>query len=282
MHIRQILHISRPRFWIYEFATFAIIGTLSASQGFLFLSDWRYWIFCIYFLLPANILIYGINDIFDYETDKFNPKKGDNAYESLVTPEKRSYVWKWIIATNIPFLFFLPPLTYAIIAFVGFIFFASLYSATPIRAKAKPFIDSIFSAGHYVATGIFGYYLAGGVDFPMIGIVSGMLWCIAMHAYSAIPDIQADMRANLKTIAVMFGKKNTIYICSVLYLMSAFFAKESIPIASVIGSIILSYIMYVSIKTRTEEKLFRVYTHFPTINTVIGALISIELLLKNL
>jgi 4-hydroxybenzoate polyprenyltransferase len=32
-------------------------------------------LFGLYFLIPANIRIYGINDIYDYETDKLNPKK---------------------------------------------------------------------------------------------------------------------------------------------------------------------------------------------------------------
>ena len=38
--------------------------------------------FVVYFLIPANILIYGINDIFDYDTDKLNPKKG--TYEAFI------------------------------------------------------------------------------------------------------------------------------------------------------------------------------------------------------
>jgi 4-hydroxybenzoate polyprenyltransferase len=29
----------------------------------------------IYFTYPANLLVYGVNDIFDYETDKLNAKK---------------------------------------------------------------------------------------------------------------------------------------------------------------------------------------------------------------
>jgi hypothetical protein len=46
-----------------------------------------------------------------------------------------------------------------IISFLAFLFFSSQYSAIPIRAKARPIMDSLFSAGHYVATAVFGYYL---------------------------------------------------------------------------------------------------------------------------
>jgi len=278
--ISEILRISRPRFWIYEAATFAVIGAVSAFQGFAFLSGWRYWIFAFYFLIPANILIYGINDIFDYETDKYNPKKGDTAYESLVTPQKQKFVWIWIILTNILFVPFLPAHLPTILAFVAFIFFASFYSALPIRAKARPLLDSTFSAGHYVATGVFGYYLAGGTDFPTLGVVAGMLWCVAMHAYSAVPDIAADSRAKLKTVAIIIGKKNTIFVCWALYVLAALIAFEAIPVASSMGAVVFSIVMYRSVQTKTEQELFKVYTYFPVINTFVGAVVSAELIVR--
>jgi 4-hydroxybenzoate polyprenyltransferase len=56
----------------------------------------------LYFTIPANLLIYGINDIADYDTDKKNPKK--QAYESLLTPDKQKSMRSLIVVTNIPFL----------------------------------------------------------------------------------------------------------------------------------------------------------------------------------
>jgi len=256
------------------------VGTVGALNGLAFFADFRYWVFALYFLIPANILIYGINDIFDYETDKLNPKKG--TYEALVTPDKQRSLWIWILLTNIPFFFLVPLQTPLILSFVAFVFFASFYSATPIRAKAKPVIDSLFSAGHYVATGVFGYYLAGGVDFPTVGVIAGMCWAVAMHAYSAVPDIKADFAANLKTIAIMIGAKSTIYLCWFLYLFAAYLVRDIIPLASIIGAITFSYFMYRSTKALTDEALFKLYTYFPLINTLIGAAVSIELFAQNI
>lgn len=280
MNISRIFLISRPRFWLYEAATFGLIGTVSAMQGLSFFSDWRYWVFAIYFLIPANLLIYGINDIFDYDTDILNPKKG--TYEALVPPSQQRTLWKWILITNIPFLLFIPLDNNIILSFFAFIFFASFYSAKPIRAKAKPIIDSIFSAGHYVATGVFGYYLAGGINFPLIGIIAGMLWSTSMHAYSAVPDIKADLEAGLRTIAIMIGKSRTIYLCWFFYLLAAFIVRENLPYASILGAFTFSYLMWRSSRTRTPEELFKIYTYFPIINTLIGAVVSIELFTKNI
>ncbi|MCU0660586.1 MAG: prenyltransferase [Candidatus Pacebacteria bacterium] len=282
MKLSEVIRISRPRFWLYEGATFGLVGTVAALNGFGFFSDWRYWVFAFYFILPANILIYGINDIYDYETDKLNPKKGDNAYEALVTPEKSRTLWKWIILTNIPFFFLVPLTTPLITSFIVFVFFASMYSAYPIRAKVRPVIDSLFSAGHYVATGVFGYYLAGGVHFPALGVIAGILWAVGMHAYSAVPDIKADFQAGLRTIAIMIGARNTIYLCWFLYLLAAYLVRDIIPVASIIGAITFSYFMHRSTKAETDEALFRLYTYFPLINTLIGAAVSIELFAKNI
>ncbi len=288
MKFKEVIKISRPRFWLYEAATFGLVGTIGALQGLSFFSDWRYWVFALYFLIPANILIYGINDIFDYETDKLNPKKGDNAYEALVPPERQKSLWKWIVLTNVPFFFFVPHSLPLILSFFAFVFFASFYSASPIRAKAKPVIDSLFSAGHYVATGVFGYYLAGlpaqagGVAFPTIGVIAGMCWAIAMHAYSAVPDIKADLQAGLHTITIMIGERRTIALCWFLYAFAGYLVRDIIPMASIIGVITFSYFMWRSQRAKTPEALFKLYTYFPLINTIIGALVSMELFAKNI
>ena len=204
MTLKKVLSISRPRFWLYEGATFALIGVLASATGTAFYTKPTILDLEFYFLIPANILIYGVNDMCDYETDKLNPKK--QSYETLVTPVMHPALWRWIAFTTIPFLF-LTIRKPALISFGVFIFCAVFYSLPPIRAKARPFLDALFSAGHYVATGVFGYYIGGGDGIPYVGILAGMLWATAMHAYSAVPDIDADTKAGIPTIATFLGKK---------------------------------------------------------------------------
>lgn len=76
-----------------------------------------------------------------------------------------------------------------------FLFFSGFYSALPIRAKTIPLVDSVFSAGHYVATAVFAYVLISGVQIDRQLVIAGMAWAMAMHAYSALPDIQPDQEA---------------------------------------------------------------------------------------
>jgi 4-hydroxybenzoate polyprenyltransferase len=266
MNLKQILNISRPRFWLYEMGTY-FIGVLVATS---FLWDFlrpEILIFGFFFLIPANILIYGINDIFDYETDKLNPKKVE--YESLLVPEKHRAVWVWILATNIPFLLYAFTINQKTgIYLLVFYFFASFYSATPIRAKIRPFFDSLFSAGHYIFTGVFGYFLAGGEGFPLVGFIAGILWAMAMHAYSAVPDIKADTDAGFKTIATWLGRNGTIVMCLVFYVASAVLFSTLVGVFPLIAVLVYVFLMVKSLKTQDDNKLFKIYTYFPWVNFV--------------
>ncbi len=266
MKLKEILNISRPRFWLYEMGTY-FIGVVVAALSLKTLLDPKILIFAFFFLIPANILIYGINDIFDYETDKLNPKKVE--YEALLIPEKHRSVWIWILSTNIPFLIYAFSLSQKIgIYLLIFYFFASFYSATPIRAKIRPFFDSLFSASHYIFTGVFGYFLAGGQDFPLIGFVAGILWAMAMHAYSAVPDIQADTDAGFKTIATWLGRNNTIWMCLFFYIASAILFSTLVGIFPLIAVLVYVALMVKSLATKDDKKLFKIYTYFPWVNFV--------------
>ncbi len=266
MTLKEILNISRPRFWLYEMGTF-FIGVLVATNFLSGLLRPEILVFAFFFLIPANILIYGVNDIFDYETDKLNPKKVK--YEALLVPEKHTSVWIWILATNIPFVVYAFTLSSTTgIYLLIFYFFAVFYSATPIRAKIRPFFDSLFSAGHYIFTGVFGYFLAGGVGFPLIGFIAGILWAMAMHAYSAVPDIKADTDAGFKTIATWLGRNKTIVLCLVFYVASAILFSTLVGVFPLVAVLVYVFLMIKSLKTQDDNKLFKIYTYFPWVNFV--------------
>jgi 4-hydroxybenzoate polyprenyltransferase len=97
----NIVRISRPRFWLYLFGPY-LVGLAAAATSASDFVRVDSILFGLYFLLPANLLVYGINDIFDFETDRLNPKKTE--YEMLVRPEHHRTLAFWMIALNLPFL----------------------------------------------------------------------------------------------------------------------------------------------------------------------------------
>ena len=278
-YLRFLLNVSRPRFWIYIFGPY-IVGLIAGLSDESELMNSYGW-FALYFLFSANLLIYGVNDIFDYETDKLNPKKID--YEELVTPEKRTGLLIAICILSIPFLLaaFLLTNFPAIVSAAVFLILSIFYSAPPIRAKTMPFLDSAFNI-LYIMPGVFGYALVTGAFPPSTAILAGGLWTAAMHAYSAIPDIEADREAGISTIATVLGPFGTLAACALLYTASAILAFEylgfvTIPLGA--GYLILMLASVRSVKTRT---LFKLYQSFPLINMTAGFIIFWNIALSKL
>ena len=274
MKLREIIKTSRPRFWIYELGPF-IIGIAGAwhiaygsDVGLLLTLA----VFFFYFLIPANILIYGINDIFDYETDKLNPKKVQ--YEKLLLPAQHRYVWWSVIITTTPFIIYaFHQNTPSIVAFCAFIFCATCYSAKPIRAKIRPGLDMLCSAAHYVFTAVFGYALLSS-SFPHTSaIIAGLLWAMSMHAYSAVPDISADKESGISTIATWLGKRPTILMCGIFYSLSAIVAFQYIGFVSIVLLIPYLLIIQKSLNAKSDEEIFKLYGYFPKLNAIAGMII---------
>lgn len=274
-----LLKVSRPRFWIYLLGPYlvALVAGISERSELL---RWQYLLFAIYFTFPANLLVYGVNDICDYETDKLNPKK--SGYEALVTPERRGGLLAAILATNLPFAagMIYAPLP-AINSLVAFLLLSAFYSAPPIRAKAKPFLDSAFNI-LYIMPGVFGYALVTGSIPPTTVILAGGLWTAAMHAYSAVPDIEADKAAGIHTIATVLGANLTIGLCAVLYVSSAVLAGEYLGFTAVALGLAYLLLMLASFYSARSGGIFRLYRSFPLINMTAGFLIFWQIALDKL
>jgi 4-hydroxybenzoate polyprenyltransferase len=265
--MRFLINVSRPRFWLYVFGPYLVGLAAGALKAENFL-QWDALVFGLYFLYPANLLIYGINDVFDFETDRRNPKKAE--YEMLIRPESHRLLLRWIAFVNIPFIiavYFLAP--QALPSLVGFIFFSVFYSAPPIRAKAIPLADSAFNI-LYVFPAAFAYQMITGSFPPITVMITGGLWTAAMHAFSAVPDIGSDREAGVSTIATFLGRTGTLTFCMAAYSGSALLAFPFLGWAGVTTGLIYLGIMLFAIFAPDSEKLFRIYSIFPFINAAVG------------
>ena len=106
---------------------------------------------------------------------------------------------------NVPFLALVPFLPHAWPWLLLFLVTGIGYSVPPLRAKARPVVDAAFNI-LYVAPGLAAYATVSGEQPPLPVLAAALLWCMAMHAYSAVPDIAADRAADLSTVATHFGR----------------------------------------------------------------------------
>lgn len=283
MTLVKLLRLSRPRFWIYVFGPY-LVGLAAGSTGRSDFLKWPVLLFGVFFLLPANLLIYGVNDIFDYETDRNNVKKTD--YETLVTPEERPALWRAIALLNVPFFLalFLAHLTNransaVVISMSAFLFFSLFYSVPPIRAKTKPVLDSVFNV-LYICPGVFAYFLIGGQALSSQLVLSAWCWAMAMHAYSAVPDISADRSASLSTVATLLGFRGTLIACLLLYVASSTLAFPVLGHLATFLGVVYVALMAFSLTRKSETELLMVYKLFPVTNTLSGAALFFAIVLN--
>ncbi|HEY5846181.1 MAG TPA: prenyltransferase [Microlunatus sp.] len=261
--MRHLLRVSRPRFWMYLLGPYMVALAATSLRPPI-----EVWLLGLYLTLPANLLIYGVNDLFDVDTDRLNPKKRD--YENLLVPAKRRGLITAILLLNLPFLALVPFLPHAWPWLLLFVVTGLGYSMPPLRAKGRPVVDAAFNI-LYVAPGIAAYATLSGGQPPLAVLVAALLWCMAMHAYSAVPDISADRAAHVPTIATYFGQNRTLVLCGIAYAVAAVLAYPSIGGFAVLGGLVYLGMIALSLRSRGPAQLFALYRRFPLLNTALGA-----------
>ncbi|MEY4276058.1 MAG: hypothetical protein RIS26_521 [Actinomycetota bacterium] len=220
--LNYIFWSSRPISWIntaYPFAAAYFMVTRKVDLTLI--------LGTLFFLIPYNLLMYGVNDVFDYESDLRNPRKG--GIEGALLPKEihRTIIWSAVLSC-IPFV------TYLLMVgnlnsslWLGlFLFTVVAYSAKHLRFKEKPVLDSITSASHFVGPMIFGLALTNqdlSSSTYTAMILAFTLWGMASHAFGAVQDVKADREGGISSIATYFGARNTTRVALVMYLAAGFY-----------------------------------------------------------
>lgn len=280
MTIQRFIRLSRPRFWFYLLGP-VLIGSISAiiqSETTVSMQDlWFLTLLSIFATLPANALIYGANDLADHDTDQLNTKK--EGYESLLAQKDHLATIIGILVLTVPFGIALVYLDSAFAPFLLLFLFTGLgYSLPPIRAKAIPIIDMLFNT-LYLFLGFGAYYAITGELGSPAAWIGATAWVMAMHAYSAVPDISADSKAGLSTTATALGASGTIFLCAVLWSVSTVCAISALGPVGAAGAI-YPVLMLIALKL-SEQQRFRLYKAFPILNITVGALLFWTIVLSS-
>ncbi len=216
--LRQLLLASRPVSWINTAYPFAAAYLLTA-RGI----DATLVVGTLFFLVPYNLAMYGINDVFDYESDLRNPRKGGAHGAVLDRRLHRITLWSAALSCA-PFVGFLvvvgSPLSWLVLAVS--LFFVVFYSAPPLRLKEVPFADSATSTIHFFSPAVYGLVLAGAVWTWQLTVVIAAfaLWGVASHAFGAVQDVVADREAGIASVATVRGARWTVRFALTCYALA--------------------------------------------------------------
>ncbi|MFM2353997.1 MAG: prenyltransferase [Actinomycetota bacterium] len=272
----QLFVSSRPLSWINTAFPFAAAYLLTSGR-----IDAAFIIGTIYFLIPYNLAMYGINDVFDYESDLRNPRKGGVEGALLDPSIHRTTLWAAVI-TNVPFLIALvvlgSPLSWLVLAVSVFAVIA--YSAKGLRFKEKPFLDSVTSSTHFVSPAVYGLVLAGATFTPALWLilVSFFLWGIASHAFGAVQDVIADREGGLASIATVIGARATTRMAVGAYTLAGFLLLGTDwpgPLAALAAvPYVIITAQFWMITAETAESANRGWKRFLLLNFIAGAIVT--------
>ncbi len=266
--LARFLHISRPVLWINTVGP-AVIGMWLTG------ALWRVEALPIllWLTLPFNLLIYGVNDIFDRETDAKNPRKG-TLEGARIAPSEVSPIWRGVLISNAPFVayfFWRFPggavvwmLLYTVI-FLG-------YSVPPLRFKARPYMDSLSNAAYAFPLVFVPLALKFSPVWPVaIGL---MAWSAAKHTFDAVQDVEEDRTAGITTTVVRLGVRGVVLWSGVWWAVAtACFALLSPLVAAVnaITGAVLLLALYRNPTPATAHSLYRWSIAFPYVaGTIAG------------
>lgn len=277
--LNNIIAASRPISWVNTAFPFGV-AYLLAGGGL----DWLFWVGVLFFLIPYNIAMYGINDVFDYESDIRNPRKG--GVEGAVLPKSMHKPLLWAsVLTTVPFLVAMYIagtwqsavwLTVAMLAVVA-------YSAPPMRFKERPVLDSVTSSAHFVTPALVGATIREGEisGYFWLAAVAFFLWGMASHALGAVQDVKADREGGLSSIATALGARAVTRLAAVAYLMAAMFMFAMPSPAWIVGIAGMGYVAntlrFWNITDDTCEDVNSAWRVFLWLNYLVGAIVTMSL-----
>ncbi|EXJ51557.1 prenyltransferase [Microbacterium sp. MRS-1] len=277
---RQLLLSSRPVSWINTAYPFAAATVLTTGR-----IDATLIVGTVFFLIPYNLAMYGINDVFDYESDLRNPRKG-GAHGAVL--ERRLHATTlWAAALScLPFVVYLvlvgTPISWLVLAIS--LFFVVFYSAPPLRLKERPVADSMTSSIHFFSPAVYGLVLAGATWTWQLSavIVAFALWGIASHAFGAVQDVVADREADISSIATVFGARATVRLAIAGYAAAGVMMLGAAwpgPLAAVLA---LPYIVtvwpYRNVADEDAERATRGWDRFLWLNQFTGFAVTLLLI----
>ena len=267
----RLFYISRPVLWINTVGP-AVVGMWLTGD----LWRWETLPLLLWLALPFNLLIYGVNDVFDQETDSKNPRKG-TLEGARVRPEEVATIWRGVLLTNVPFIvYFLSVLPYGaifwillyVVLFVG-------YSVPPLRFKARSYLDSLSNVAYAFPLVFVPLALGETVVWPAaLGL---MAWGAAKHTFDAVQDIDEDRNVGISTMAVRLGVSGVVLWSGAWWTVATICFALISPVVALVNAVYAGGLLYALRRAPTPETGHRLYKYSIAFPYVAGTVAGVQL-----
>jgi len=218
-----------------------------------------------WFMLPGALFFNAINDVYDWETDKLNPRKQGVEMASDESDQKKLFITAAISLFSA--VVFLPFVSGSFLfVFCVWSVMIGVYNIPPLRFKARPILNVLFGGvAHYVPIAVMGFVFTSG-NFPSVEyIILGILFMAAGHlAAGDAMDIPYDKQAGIQTLGVVIGSgRSTLALACVLYLLIILLCvTQSLAIAGLLIIPFPVYLLYEMHLNNITHRSVTIYRNF--------------------
>ncbi len=202
-YLKLIFRVMRPRLVFIHLAGYMIFGSKILGEN----NNFWFWYNLFLVLIPYSVVIYGINDVYDYDTDIKNPRKQQNWLGSILQKEHQIIIMRSVIGSALFIMgsAILSQNVNLILTYLVMLIFGIIYSMPPIKLKTKPFFDVI--ANVFIFGLILFVPMTSSPDYlqfiisksPLITTIAGF------YILAALVDYQTDKDCGDSTVATKLG-----------------------------------------------------------------------------
>ncbi|MFF2277724.1 prenyltransferase [Agromyces sp. NPDC058126] len=278
--VPELLTASRPLSWVntaFPFAAAYLLTTRDVDVALV--------IGALFFLVPYNLAMYGVNDVFDYASDAANPRKG-GVEGALLEPGRHRLTIGAAIALCAPFVLALvllgSPASWVVLAVS--LFAVAAYSVPGLRFKEVPFLDSATSSVHFVSPAVYGLVLAGATFTPqLLALLAAFFaWGVASHAFGAVQDIVPDRAGGIASIATVLGARRTVRFASAAWTVAGLLMLATDWPGPLAALLVVPYLAaaapYSALGDADSGRANAGWRRFLAINYVVGFLVTMLLI----
>jgi len=204
-HVKFYLKVSRPGLW---FPTIWLYILPFGGQQFW--TEPMFWLGLLYVTFPLNFLIYGWNDIVDYETDQLNPRKDSYLFGAKGTKTQLAELPKVIARVQLVFCLLFIIIEgwqmLALFAILGAILVA--YNFPKHGLRNMPGLDLAAQFG-YLLVVPFSIMVNDLADLRYLTYFYLLLFAIQSQLIGEVMDITPDRKAGRTTTATTLGMRGT-------------------------------------------------------------------------
>ncbi|GAB2984586.1 MAG TPA: prenyltransferase [Actinotalea caeni] len=276
----RLVLASRPLSWIntaYPFAAAYVLTTREVDLALV--------VGTLFFLIPYNLAMYGINDVFDYASDAANPRKG-GAEGALLDPGVHRTTLVAAVLSCVPFVAVLVwlggPLSWAVLAVS--LFAVAAYSVPGLRFKERPFLDSVTSSTHFVSPAVYGFALAGAAftTTQVTVLAAFFAWGVAAHAFGAVQDVVPDRAGGIGSIATVLGAARTVRFALAMWALAAVLMLTTPWPGPLVALLVTPYVLaaapFARVTDADSHRANAGWRKFLAINYVVGFLVTMVLI----